>query len=143
MLTGDSRKVAETVGREVGIDEIKSELLPQDKVRFLQEIMQKNTAGKTAFVGDGINDAPVLKTADIGFAMGGVGSDAAIEASDIVLMTDELSKIAVAKRIAAKTRKVVTQNISFALGIKALILILTVFGLGDRKSTRLNSSHPK
>ena len=131
MLTGDSRKVAETVGREVGIDEIKSELLPQDKVRFLQEIMQKNTAGKTAFVGDGINDAPVLKTADIGFAMGGVGSDAAIEASDIVLMTDELSKIAVAKRIAAKTRKVVTQNISFALGIKALILILTVFGLGN------------
>lgn len=131
MLTGDSRKVAETVGKEVGIDEIKSELLPQDKVRFLQEIMQKNNTGKTAFVGDGINDAPVLKTADIGFAMGGVGSDAAIEASDIVLMTDELSKIAVAKRIAAKTRKVVTQNISFALGIKALILILTVFGLGN------------
>lgn len=131
MLTGDSRKAAETVGREVGIDVVESELLPQDKVRFLQEIMQKNTTGKTAFVGDGINDAPVLKTADIGIAMGGVGSDAAIEASDIVLMTDELSKIATAKRIAAKTRKIVTQNIAFALGVKAVILILTAFGLGN------------
>lgn len=131
MLTGDNRKVAEAVGKEIGIDEIKSELLPQDKVRLLQEIMQKNTTGKTAFVGDGINDAPVLKTADIGIAMGGVGSDAAIEASDIVLMTDELSKIATAKAIAAKTRKVVTQNIVFALGVKALILILTIFGFGN------------
>ncbi len=131
MLTGDSQRVAKAVGREAGIDEVRSDLLPQDKVALLQQIMQQNHVGKTAFVGDGINDAPVLKTADIGIAMGGVGSDAAIEASDIVLMTDEISKIVTAKKIAAKTRRIVMQNIIFALGMKGLILILTVFGIGN------------
>lgn len=129
MLTGDSKKVAEKVGLELGIEKIYSELLPGDKVEKVEELdAQKSPKGKLIFVGDGINDAPVLARADIGIAMGGVGSDAAIEAADVVIMTDEPSKIVTAIKIAKKTKKIVIQNIVFALGVKAIILILGAFG---------------
>ncbi len=131
MLTGDSRQAAETVGQKIGIQEIVSDLLPQHKVEVLAQMMQKKSGGKIAFIGDGINDAPVLKMADIGIAMGGIGSDAAIEASDIVLMTDEISKLVTAKKIATETRQIVVQNIVFALSVKFLILLLTAFGIGN------------
>lgn len=129
MLTGDSKKVAEKVGYELGIERIFSELLPGDKVDKVEELdAQKSPKGKLIFVGDGINDAPVLARADIGIAMGGVGSDAAIEAADVVIMTDEPSKIVTAIKIAKKTKKIVIQNIMFALGVKAVILLLGTFG---------------
>ena len=130
MLTGDKRKVAESVAKNVGIDEVYSELLPTDKFQKLEEILEiKEENKKVAFVGDGINDSPSLARSDIGIAMGGVGSDAAIEAADIVVMTDELSKITTAINISKKTIKIVKQNIVFALGVKILVLILGAFGI--------------
>ena len=118
------------IGSELGLDEVYSELLPQDKVEKLEAIdREKSPKGKLIYVGDGINDAPVLARADIGIAMGGLGSDAAIEAADVVIMTDEPSKIATAIKIARKTQKIVWQNIAFALGIKILFLSLGAFGV--------------
>jgi len=133
MLTGDSRKIGEEIGRELKIDDVYSELLPQDKVEVLEAIFEnrKSSArktGKIIFVGDGINDAPVLARADIGIAMGGVGSDAAIEAADIVIMNDEPSKVITAIRIARKTRRIVWQNIIGALVVKGIVLLLGAFG---------------
>lgn len=131
MLTGDNKQVAKAVGEKLNIDEIYWELLPNEKVEKLELIENKKSPkGKLIFVGDGINDAPVLTRADIGIAMGGVGSDAAIEAADVVIMTDEPSKIATAIKIAKKTRKIVVQNIIFALGIKIILLVLVAMGLG-------------
>lgn len=130
MLTGDSKKVGTKVGETLGLDKVYSELLPQDKVEKLELIdSQKSSQGKVVFVGDGINDAPVLARADIGIAMGGLGSDAAIEAADVVIMTDEPSKIASAIKIAKNTRKIVWQNIIFALGVKLIVLIMGAFGV--------------
>ena len=128
MLTGDRAEVAQVIANEIGITDYKAELMPQDKVTAVEAIL-KDAKGKTVFVGDGINDAPVLARADIGMAMGGIGSDAAIEAADIVIMNDDLKKLPLALRCAKKTRSVVMQNIIFALGTKALILILSVFGV--------------
>ncbi len=127
MLTGDSRSVAEAVGGELGIENIHSELLPQEKADHLTRI-KNETDGSVIFVGDGINDAPVLALSDIGVAMGGIGSDAAIEAADMVLMTDEPTKLVEAFDVAAMTRKVVLQNITLALGIKIGVMILGVGG---------------
>jgi len=130
MLTGDNKNVGLKVGKDLGLDKVYAELLPGDKVDKLEELFsQKSTKGKLAFVGDGINDAPVLARADIGIAMGGLGSDAAIEAADIVIMTDEPSKIATAMRISKKTLKIAYQNIVFAIGIKVLVLILSALGI--------------
>ena len=128
MLTGDKAEIAHKVGKEVGVDEVYAELLPQDKVAKVEELLQTS---RVAFVGDGINDAPVLARADIGIAMGGVGSDAAIEASDVVLMTDELSSISEVLGIAKRTRKIVTQNIVFALGVKVIVLVLGILGIAN------------
>ncbi|HGF8177021.1 TPA: heavy metal translocating P-type ATPase [Enterococcus faecium] len=130
MLTGDSKKIADHIGKQVGVDKIYSELLPEDKVQRLEEILQNNNK-KTAFVGDGINDAPVLARADVGIAMGGLGSDAAIEAADVVIMNDQPSKIAEAIHLAKKTLKIVKQNIVFAIGIKILVLSLGAFGFAS------------
>lgn len=130
MLTGDSRAVAEAVAQEVGIQEVHAGLLPQDKVAKLEEILQqKQPKEKVAFVGDGINDTPVLARADIGFAMGAMGSDAAIEAADIVLMDDQPGNIATSMQVAKETRKIVWQNIFFAMAVKGLFLILGAFGV--------------
>lgn len=130
ILTGDSKKIADHIGKQVGVDKIYSELLPEDKVQRLEEILQRNNK-KTAFVGDGINDAPVLARADVGIAMGGLGSDAAIEAADVVIMNDQPSKIAEAIHLAKKTLKIVKQNIVFAIGIKILVLALGAFGFAS------------
>lgn len=130
MLTGDSKQVAEEIGKELLLDEIHSELLPDQKVAKIEILdKQKSSKGKLVFVGDGINDAPVLARADIGIAMGGIGSDAAIEAADIVIMTDEPSKIVSAIKIAKRTKSIVMQNIVFALGVKIVILALGAFGI--------------
>ena len=131
MLTGDNRNIANDIAKKVGINEVYSELLPNEKVDKVEEIFTKkeNKDGKVLFVGDGINDAPVLARADIGVAMGGVGSDAAIEAADVVIMTDELSKISDTIKIAKKTKKIVWQNIIFALSVKAIVLLLGILGL--------------
>lgn len=130
MLTGDSRKVGEKVANELGLDEFHAELLPDQKVENIELLdKQKTPNRKLAFVGDGINDAPVLARADIGIAMGGLGSDAAIEAADIVLMDDKPSKIANAIKIARKTHKIVWQNIIFAIGVKIVVLILGAVGM--------------
>ncbi|MCA1076273.1 cadmium-translocating P-type ATPase [Clostridium bowmanii] len=130
MLTGDNSDIASNIGKILGVDEVYSELLPHEKVEKLERLQEeKSPKGKIVFVGDGINDAPVLARADVGIAMGGVGSDAAIEAADIVIMTDEPSKIAEAIVIAKKTKRIVMQNIIFALSVKAVILILAVFGI--------------
>ena len=132
MLTGDNRDVAEKVNQELKLDDVYSELLPVDKVNKVEELLNnKNEETKLAFIGDGINDAPVLARADIGIAMGGLGSDAAIEAADIVIMTDEPSKIATAIKISRKTLKIVYQNISFALIVKIGVLILSAFGFAS------------
>ncbi|EKQ54338.1 MULTISPECIES: heavy metal translocating P-type ATPase [unclassified Clostridium] len=131
MLTGDNKTVGNKIANELGLDEVHAELLPDQKVEKLELLFKEKSAkGKVVFVGDGINDAPVLARADIGIAMGGVGSDAAIEAADVVVMTDEPSKIASAIKIARKTRSIVMQNIVFALGVKLIILILVAFGMG-------------
>jgi Cd2+/Zn2+-exporting ATPase len=130
MLSGDSRAVAEKTAREAGLDSVYAELLPHEKVQKLEEIEKEKTGdGCLVFVGDGMNDAPVLARADVGIAMGGLGADAAIEAADVVLMTDEPQKIAQAIRIARKTRSIVRENIIFALGVKALILLLGALGM--------------
>ena len=130
MLTGDKKEVGEKVAKEIGVDAVYSELLPADKVEKVEELLQKKSAkGKVAFVGDGINDAPVLALADIGIAMGGLGADSAIEAADVVLMTDEPSKILQSIQIAKKTMRIVKENIVFAIAIKIGVLILTAFGL--------------
>ena len=132
MLTGDSRKVGENVAKELGIDEVHSELLPADKVRIVEELLNQNQSrGKLAFVGDGINDAPVLSRADIGIAMGAMGSDAAIEAADVVLMDDDPLKIAKGIKISRKCLAIVKENIWFAIGIKVLCLILGAVGLAN------------
>ena len=130
MLTGDSHLVGNTVAYQLGIDEVHAELLPADKVTHTEALLEKKTKKSTlAFVGDGINDAPVLSRADIGISMGAIGSDAAIEASDIVLMDDDPKKIAAAIKIAKHTLAIVYQNIAFALGIKGIVLILGAFGI--------------
>ncbi|GGH72913.1 cadmium transporter [Paenibacillus silvae] len=130
MLTGDSRAVGEAVGHQLGVDEVHAELLPQDKVERLEQLeADKLPKEKMVFVGDGINDTPVLARADVGVAMGGLGSDAAIEAADVVIMTDEPSRLASAIRIAKRTRRIVWQNIGFALGVKVIFLLLGVFGI--------------
>ncbi len=132
MLIGDLKAVGEKIGAQLGVDAVYSELLPADKVEKLEALEAKKThKGKIVFVGDGINDAPVLARADIGIAMGGLGSDAAIEAADIVIMTDEPSKIATAIKIARRTRTIVFQNIVFALGVKAVFLVLGAAGLAS------------
>ncbi|HKL79198.1 MAG TPA: heavy metal translocating P-type ATPase [Mobilitalea sp.] len=129
MLTGDSKNVATKVADDLGLDKVYSELLPGDKVEKLEELfIEKTIKGKLAFVGDGINDAPVLARSDIGIAMGGLGSDAAIEAADIVIMTDEPSKIATVIKISQRTLRIAHQNIFFAIGIKVIVLILSAFG---------------
>ena len=130
MLTGDKRDVAEEIAAQMGITEVRAELLPQDKVSAVEGLLAQKTAGKSlAFVGDGINDAPVLARADVGVAMGGLGSDAAIEAADVVLMDDKLSKLSKAVKIARHTLGIAKQNIVFAIGVKVAVLILAAFGL--------------
>lgn len=127
LLSGDKREIVEAVGQELGIDQVYSQLLPADKVREMEDL--KTRSGKIAYVGDGINDAPVLALADLGIAMGGLGSDAAIEASDIVIMKDDLNKLPVMLKIARRTRRIVWQNIIFALMVKFLFLGLGAFGI--------------
>ena len=132
MLTGDNKKTAYKVGEKINIDEVHSELLPLDKVREVEELLKRsNKNGKLAFVGDGVNDAPVLARADIGIAMGGIGSDAAIEAADIVLMKDDISALVDAINVSKKTNKILWQNIVFALGIKILVMVLGTFGIAN------------
>lgn len=132
MLTGDAKRVADKVAADLGIDEVHSELLPGDKVAMVEKLLsQKNEKEKLAFVGDGINDAPVLSRADIGIAMGAMGSDAAIEAADIVLMDDDPLKIAKAIRIARKCMRIVYENIYFAIGVKVICLILGALGIAN------------
>ena len=132
MLTGDTQAVGEAAAKELGLDEVHAQLLPADKVAQVERLLkQSSPKGRLAFVGDGINDAPVLSRADLGIAMGGIGSDAAIEAADIVLMDDKPSKIAQAMDIARRTLRIVRQNIAFALAVKALVLILGAFGAAN------------
>ncbi|WP_338994166.1 heavy metal translocating P-type ATPase [Fusobacterium polymorphum] len=132
MLTGDIEKVGKKVGEDLGLDEIYTNLLPQDKVSKFEEIIgNKKSKGNVAFVGDGINDAPVLARADVGIAMGAMGSDAAIEAADVVIMTDEPSKIVTAIKSSKKTMKIAMQNIALAFGVKAIALVLSALGIAD------------
>lgn len=132
MLTGDRNKAAAHVAEEVGIDEVYAELLPADKVEQVERLLQKQEKKeRLAFVGDGINDAPVLTRADIGIAMGSLGSDAAIEAADVVLMDDDIGKIASVVRISRRTLRIVKQNIIFALGVKFLVLMLGALGMAN------------
>lgn len=131
MLTGDNKVVADKVGKIIGLDQVYSELLPADKVEQVEKLMNiKSSKGKLVFVGDGINDAPVLARADIGIAMGGIGSDAAIEAADVVLMKDDPKSIVDAIKAARKTNKILWQNIIFALAVKTIVMILVAFGIG-------------
>ncbi len=130
MLTGDNKTVGEKVGRQLGLDEVHAELLPHEKVEKVELLeKEKPSKGKLVFIGDGINDAPVLARADVGIAMGGLGSDAAIEAADVVIMTDEPSKLVSGIKIAKRAKKIIWQNIVFSLGIKGAVLILGAFGL--------------
>ena len=130
MLTGDKKEIAEKVAKQIEIGEVYTDLLPDQKVEKVEELMkQKTEKGKLAFVGDGINDAPVLAISDIGIAMGGLGSDAAIEAADIVIMNDKPSKILEAIKISNKTMRIVKQNIIFAISVKILVLILGACGI--------------
>jgi Cd2+/Zn2+-exporting ATPase len=132
MLTGDRKAVADQVAAELGIDEVHSELLPADKVSWVEKLLaEKEGKAKLAFVGDGINDAPVLSLADIGIAMGALGSDAAIEAADVVLMDDDPLKISRAIQISRKCLRIVYENIYFAIGIKVLCLILVALGFAN------------
>lgn len=132
MFTGDKKEIAEKIAKEVGIKDVKSEMLPQDKYNELDAIINKREQSqKVAFVGDGINDSPVLARADIGISMGGIGSSSAIEASDVVIMTDEISKIVEAIAISKKTNKIIKQNLIFSIGVKILTLILSLFGIAD------------
>ena len=129
MLTGDRKEVADHVAQQLKLDEYHAELLPADKVAYMEQLSIRNSQFSTLFVGDGINDAPVLARADVGVAMGGLGSDAAIEAADVVLMDDKPSKIALAIQIARRTRAIARQNVWFAIGVKIAVLILATFGL--------------
>ena len=130
MLTGDKENISKEVFDELKLDDYKAELLPQDKVEIVEQIIKEKTESKqVAFIGDGINDAPVLALSDIGIAMGGAGSDAAIEAADIVIMTDEPSKLADAMEISKKTMKIVKENIIFAITVKIVVLLLSALGL--------------
>ena len=130
MLTGDNKVIGDRIGQQLGLDEVYSELLPADKVDKLEVLEnQKSRKGKVVFVGDGLNDAPVLARADIGMAMGGIGSDAAIEAADVVIMNDEPSSVATAIKVARRTRTIVVQNIIFALGVKAIFMALGAIGI--------------
>ena len=132
MLTGDRRDVAEAVAKKLGLDEVHAQLLPEGKVNAVERLLGLERGdGKLAFVGDGINDAPVLMRADVGIAMGAMGSDAAIEAADVVLMDDKPSNIARAMRVARKTMRIVWQNIIFAIGVKVLILVLAALGIAN------------
>lgn len=132
MLTGDKKEIAEDVAQTLGLDKVYSELLPKDKVEKLEQILQsKNQKEKVAFVGDGINDAPVLTRADIGIAMGSLGSDAAIEAADIVIMDDNISKISTAITLSQRTIRIVKENIYFAIGVKVFFLLLGAFGISN------------
>ena len=132
MLSGDRQEVGEAVAKTLALDEVHMQLLPADKVEKVEMLLKKEADGKKlAFVGDGINDAPVLARADIGVAMGGIGSDAAIEAADVVLMKDDPAALSIAMRIARKTMGILWQNIVFSLVIKIGILILTIFGLSN------------
>jgi Cd2+/Zn2+-exporting ATPase len=130
MLTGDSERVADAVGASLGVDEVHAELLPQDKVEILERVMSE-AGGVVAVVGDGINDAPMLARADVGIAMGGLGSDAAVEAADVVVMNDAPSKISAAVDVARKTRRIVFQNIALALGVKGAVMLFTVVGVAN------------
>ena len=132
MFTGDKKEIAEKIAKEVGIKAVKSEMLPQDKYNELDTIIAKRDENqKVAFVGDGINDSPVLARADVGISMGGIGSSSAIEASDVVIMTDELSKIVDAIEVSKKTNKIIKQNLIFSIGVKVLTLVLSLFGVAD------------
>ncbi|NLO25053.1 MAG: HAD-IC family P-type ATPase, partial [Clostridiales bacterium] len=132
MLTGDTRRVAAETAEGLGIDEVHSELLPHQKVSMVEVAQdERATNGKVVFVGDGINDAPALARADIGVAMGGLGSDAAIQAADVVIMTDQPGKLVKAISIARRTKAIVWQNIVFALGVKAAVLLLGALGLAS------------
>ena len=132
MLSGDHKRAAEEVAKAAGVDEVRAELLPEDKVAQVEQIMGGLAEGEMlGYIGDGINDAPVLMRSDVGFAMGSLGSDAAIEAADIVLMDDDIRKIPLVLRIACKTMGIVKSNIAFAIGVKVLILLLSVFGLAN------------
>lgn len=132
MFTGDKKEIAEKVAKQVGIQAVKAEMLPQDKYNELDKIIeQREENKKVAFVGDGINDSPVLARADIGISMGGIGSSSAIEASDVVIMTDELNKIVDGIEISKKTNKIIIQNLIFAIGVKILTLLLSLFGIAD------------
>ncbi len=132
MLSGDRQAAAQAVAKELGLDEVHAQLLPGDKVKWVEKLLKKQPKGqRLAFAGDGINDAPVLTRADIGIAMGSMGSDAAIEAADVVLMDDDVRKIASVVKISRKTLRIVKQNIVFALGVKALVLVLGAFGMAN------------
>lgn len=129
MLTGDNRVTAQTIAREIGIDEVHSELLPEDKVTKVEELVSRY--GTVAMVGDGVNDAPALARANLGIAMGTIGSDAAIETADIALMTDDISKLPWLVRHSKRTLAIVRQNITFALGLKAAFVLLTFVGMAS------------
>ena len=132
MLTGDKKAAGEAIASRLGLSEVYTDLLPADKVSHLEKLLEQQPSGHTlAYVGDGINDAPVLARADIGIAMGGLGSDAAIEAADIVIMTDEPSKLPTAIHIARRTMTIVRQNVVFAIGVKVLVLIFSALGLSS------------
>lgn len=131
MLTGDSKGIAQEISDKLGLNSYIAELLPEDKVKAVEGLMNKNQSGKIAFVGDGINDAPVIARADVGIAMGGIGSDAAIETADIVLMTDAPSKVAEAIQMGKRTSKIVMQNVAFSLGIKGIFIVLGVMGVAN------------
>ena len=132
MLTGDGQSTAQEVAQKLGVDQFFAQLLPGDKVEQVEELLQRtDRRGNLVFVGDGINDAPVLSRADIGVAMGALGSDSAIEAADIVLMDDNLRKLPLAVQIAKKTLSIVRQNVVFALGVKLLVLALSAVGLAN------------
>ena len=132
MFTGDKSEVANKIAKQAGINEVKAEMLPTDKYNELEKVLSNKKDEKlVAFVGDGINDSPVLARADLGISMGGIGSNSAIEASDVVIMTDELDKIPEAISISKKTNRIIKQNLTFAIGVKLAILLLSVFGIAD------------
>ena len=131
MFTGDSEEVAKSVAKIIGIKEVKAEMLPNDKYNELEKIIKTKTKGNVAFVGDGINDSPVIALADVGIAMGGIGASSAIEAADIVIMTDNLIKVADTIKISKFTNKIIKQNLLFALLVKIIVLELSVFGLAQ------------
>ena len=131
MFTGDEKKISEKIAKDVGIKNVNAEMLPQDKYKELEKIIKNNKIGKVAFVGDGINDSPVLARSDIGISMGGIGSSSAVEASDVVIMTDEIRKIIDAINISKKTTRIIKQNLIFAIGVKILVLVLSLLGIAN------------